>query len=154
MKNLDTSIANQSILDESFSNARGSEEPTMTVSQSPTNPSPATTVSLPSGFVLKPIVNTPLVYEGKKSTVGQVVAAMPKTVTQSTASSSSTDNGNQFSLGGGYGGGYGGGASESSDDDSSKKEGLDKTIFGMKPIIAYVLGAGALAFVYFKFIKK
>lgn len=148
MKILDTSLSNSSILDDSFSNVTGVRG----ISLSPETPAP-TTPSVPPRFPVSP----KSLYTAPSDTLAPLVPTTTITIPKPSVSTNTQPsiapviNPSPMV----YGGGGGGGAAEPTDTDSSKKtEVAEKTIFGLKPIIAYGIGITALAFVYFKFIKK
>jgi hypothetical protein len=137
MRDLDTSIANQNILDDAFSNVVGM-------------------VNLGSGTPLRPtsgntaIAVRPLEPKVSSSTlVAPSVINAPKEPTVTETPQVNPAPMQPIIFGGG-----GGGAPEEQIDSSKKEAAVEKTIFGLKPIVAYGIGAAALAFVYFKFIKK
>lgn len=144
MKNLDVSIGNQGILDESFSNALGSllgndfSQPRVIV-----KPTTVTKIS-----------SNPIPEDSRK------VFVKPTTITRlnEPSGSVSTIPESQIPDSTNYPVFSGGGASDTgtSSEDTDKKEGdTEKMLFGFKAKYVYGIGIlGAAAFVYFKFIKK
>ncbi len=152
MKNLDSSISNKSILDESFNNIDGRvSNDTSVLPDAP----------VLTDFEKKSLAHAALV---KKFSATPSLSAMPTSSTaphiNKTAASVNTvspiaslvESPSQARTDGVFMGGGGGGASD--DSESNKKSSDENKILGMKPILAYGLGASILVLAYFKFIKK
>lgn len=140
MEMLDTSLSNKNILDESFSNMTSSLAINPAITSTPMRPTSGNTAIQVSQTDFKPKPTSlvaPSVTSGAEPTQTvaptQTASAIPQPIF--------------------LGGGSGSDMSEEQQDSSKRETASEKTIFGLKPIIAYGIGAAALAFVYFKFIK-
>lgn len=154
MKNLDTSIANQGILDESFSNVFGIQThfpSSDTIHSSPSlikTENPTSIISGAKDFfkglaVTEPTSNSRVITKPTLTTISAVNKPNPTTESLPTEQFTPT-----------YGGG-GGGSGLDGEDSVQKESNNEKMLFGFKA--KYVYGAAALGlatFVYFKFIKK
>jgi len=143
MKNLDNSITNQNILDDSFSNVVGAVNLSSGTPMRPTSGNVAVAVR-----PLEPKVSA-------ATLVAPSVINAPKETPVSEAPQAQSTPVQPIIFGGGGGGG-GYPSQESTESEATSREASgEKLIFGVKSQYVYGLAAiGALAFVYFKFIKK
>ena len=139
MNNLDASLGNQSILDESFSNVEGEFSTPL--------PTPTASGSVSGNTILSKLKKNQVTVN-KANIVPKIATPLAIPIDSPIPSSAPVANQEQTPY---YGGGGGGVAEE-----ESKREGdAEKMLLGFKAKYVYGIGIlGAAAFIYFKFIKK